>query len=129
MASILVIDDEVLMRTTLRTALEKAGHQVAEARDGNQGMKVFAEVRPDLVLTDIIMPDREGIEMIREMRSLDPDVPIIAMSGGGSVGGDLFLELAARLGATRTLSKPIRNADLVAAVDECLQQSGGRLQA
>ena len=120
MALILVVDDEPLMRRTLRTALERAGHQVEEAQDGNEGLRLFREHKPDLVLTDIVMPDREGVETIQAMRALDPEMPIVAMSGGGSVGPELFLDLAQRLGATRTIAKPIRNAELTALVDECL---------
>lgn len=120
MALILVVDDEPLMRRTLRAGLEAAGHQVEEAEDGNEALKKFTELKPDLVVTDIVMPDREGVETIGAMRRLAPDAPIIAMSGGGSVGGTLFLELAEQLGATRTVAKPIRNADLLRLVDECL---------
>ena len=120
MALVLVVDDEPLMRRTVRTALEKAGHEVEEAQDGNEGLRKFSELKPDLVVTDIVMPDREGVETIGQMRRLAPDMPIIAMSGGGSVGGTLFLELAEQLGATRTVAKPIRNADLLRLVDECL---------
>lgn len=123
MALVLVVDDEPLMRRTLRTALEKAGHQVEEAQDGNEGLKKFSALKPDLVLTDIVMPDREGVETIGQLRRLDSEVPIIAMSGGGSVGGTLFLDLAKQLGATRTVNKPIRNADLLVMVDECLAVS------
>ena len=120
MALVLVVDDEPLMRRTLRSALEAAGHQVEEAKDGNEGLQKFSEIAPDLVITDIVMPDREGVETIGQLRRLDPDVPIIAMSGGGSVGGTLFLELAEQLGATRTVAKPIRNAELLRLLDECL---------
>jgi YesN/AraC family two-component response regulator len=101
---------------------------VAEAEDGAKAMKIFQATRPDLVITDIIMPNREGVETIGEMRAIAPDLPIIAMSGGGSSrGGELFLELATQLGATRTLTKPIRQADLIVAVEACLAgiQRGG----
>src|SRR5690242_8002624 len=98
MAQILVIDDEPMLRRTLRAVLERAGHTVVEAEDGNQGLEQFNVQRPDLVLTDIIMPNREGVETIGEMRRQAPDLPIIAMSGGGTRGGDLFLTLAERLG-------------------------------
>jgi CheY-like chemotaxis protein len=126
MALVLVVDDEPLMRRTLRTALEKAGHQVEEAQDGYECLRRFSELKPDLVITDIVMPDREGVETIGQLRQLDADVPIIAISGGGSVGGNLFLDLAQRLGATRTLTKPIRNADLLSAVSDCLPETGER---
>ena len=125
MALILIIDDEPLMRRTMRTVLEKAGHRVEEAGDGNEGLRKFGELKPDLVVTDIVMPDREGVETIGALRRLAPEMPIIAISGGGSVGGTLFLELAEQLGATRTASKPLRNADLLRLVDECLAAGGG----
>ena len=126
MAFILVVDDEPLMRRTLRTALERAGHEVDEAKDGNEGLRKFSERRPDLVLTDIVMPEQEGVETIGQLRRLDPHIPIIAMSGGGSVGGTLFLSLAKELGATRTLAKPIRNAELVSLVEACLLEAPKR---
>jgi DNA-binding response OmpR family regulator len=125
MARILVIDDEQMLRRTLRLILERAGHVVYEAEDGNQGLSQFEQERPDLVLTDIIMPNREGAETIGEMRRQAPDLPIIAMSGGGSRGGELFLSLASKLGASATLQKPIRQADLIAAVDACLDRRRG----
>lgn len=124
MALVLVIDDEPLMRRTLRTALERAGHRVEEAENGNEGLKKFSALRPDLILTDIVMPDREGVETIGDLRRLDPKVPIIAMSGGGSIGGTLFLRLAEELGAIATVAKPIRNTDLLKVVDECLAAPG-----
>jgi DNA-binding response OmpR family regulator len=125
MAHILVIDDEQMLRRTLRALLERAGHTVVEAEDGDQGLAQFNVHRPDLVLTDIIMPNREGVETIGEMRRQAPSLPIIAMSGGGSRGGDLFLTLAEKLGASATLSKPIRQAELLAVVDACLIRSAG----
>lgn len=125
MALVLVIDDEPLMRRTLRTALERAGHRVEEAQNGKEGLEKFSADTPDLVLTDIVMPDREGVETIGDIRRLNAKVPIIAMSGGGSVGGTLFLRLAEEFGATRTMAKPIRNADLLKLVDECLALAPG----
>lgn len=121
MAQILLVDDEPMLRRTLRTMLEKAGHAVTEAADGQQALMMFTAARPDLVLTDIVMPNREGVETIGEMRLRDASVPIIAMSGGGSsTNGELFLSLAHHLGASQTLSKPIRQAALLEAVDACL---------
>jgi len=120
MARILLVDDEPMLRRTLRTILEKAGHEVTEAGDGDQALLMFEEDKPDMVITDIVMPNREGVETIREMRRLDTRLPIIAMSGGGNTGGDLFLRLASLLGANHTLSKPIRQAVLLEAVDACL---------
>jgi len=125
MALILVIDDEEMLRRTLRALLERAGHTVMEAEDGDQGLAQLDVQMPDLVLTDIIMPNREGVETIGEMRRRAPLTPIIAMSGGGSRGGDLFLTLAERLGASATLTKPIRQAELIAAVEAALTSAAG----
>lgn len=120
MARILLVDDEAMLRRTLRAILEKAGHEVAEAGDGDQAIAMFSEFKADLVITDIVMPNKEGVETIREIRHLDARVPIIAMSGGGNTGGDLFLRLAGLLGATHTLAKPIRQATLLEAVESSL---------
>jgi DNA-binding response OmpR family regulator len=122
-ARILIVDDETLVRRTLRAMLERAGHVVDEADNGETALRVFAAETPDLVITDIVMPDREGVETIGDLRKANPDLPIIAISGGGSIGEDFFLTLAAQFGATRTLSKPIRQADLLAAVDACLNRA------
>src|ERR1700735_2913455 len=107
MALILVIDDEQMLRRILRALLERAGSTAVEAEDGDQGLAQFDVQMPDLVLTDIIMPNREGVETIGELRRRAPKTPIIAMSGGGSRGGDLFLTLAEQLGASATRGKPI----------------------
>lgn len=122
MAHILVVDDEPMLRHTFRAILEKAGHDVSEAEDGAQAIAMFSKQKPDLVLTDIIMPNQEGVEFIGELRRRDQDVPIIAVSGGGSTGGELFLTLATHLGATQTLHKPVRQAALLEAVAACLSR-------
>jgi CheY-like chemotaxis protein len=109
-----------MVRRTLKLMLERAGHEVEEAEDGDQGLAKFCARRPDLVLIDIIMPNREGVETIAELRRVDPQTPIVAMSGGGQVDGGLFLDLATKLGATRTLKKPIRSAQLLAVLEECV---------
>jgi DNA-binding NtrC family response regulator len=120
MANILLVDDEAALRRTLRTILERAGHMVHEAEDGDDALKMFAAEPPDLVIMDIIMPNREGVGTIGELRGRAPKLPIIAISGGGSIGGDLVLTLASQFGATETLAKPIRETDLLEAVDRCL---------
>ena len=120
MGQVLLVDDDPMLRRMLRAMLERAGHVVIEAEDGDQGMAMFVEHKPDLVLTDIIMPNREGVEFIGALRRENSHAPIIAMSGGGSKGGELFLRLATQLGATRTLDKPIRQETLLATVDDCL---------
>jgi YesN/AraC family two-component response regulator len=100
--------------------MKSNGHTVVTALNGVQGLKRFAERPFDLVVTDIIMPDKEGIEMILEMRRQKPDAKIIAISGGGRTGNVEFLRIAQRFGAIATLKKPIRLAELSAVLNQCL---------
>lgn len=116
---ILVIDDDPGIRFVLRKALERAGYVVHEAGDGQVGLQRFRELQPDLVITDIIMPEREGVETIVALRREVPSMPIIAMSGGGGGGAD-YLAMAEKLGAARTLHKPFSLAEALQAVDEVL---------
>lgn len=105
MAKILVIDDEPALRTMLRDALEPE-HTIVEAGNGIEGVKAFTAEPFDLVITDIIMPDQEGIETIVEIRKLQPTQKIIAMSGGGRTRTIEFLKIAEKLGADKILKKP-----------------------
>jgi CheY-like chemotaxis protein len=112
MALILVIDDDDTMRRKIRRILEGADHEVFEATGGRQGTKLFAERRPDLVITDIVMPDKEGIETILDIRKMSENAKIIAVSGGGVDIGLNYLDVAGRLGATAVLAKPFRASEL-----------------
>lgn len=116
MALILLIDDEDLVRAGLRRPLEQAGHTVIEARDGAEGLRRFYEWQPDVVVTDIIMPNVEGIEVILTLRREAPQVKIIAISGGGLKRTPLFLEFASEFGANEVLQKPFPPSALVATV-------------
>jgi DNA-binding response OmpR family regulator len=120
MARILVIDDDHAVRLTIQTFLERAGHEVVCASDGDQGLRAFVSVSPQLVITDIIMPNKEGIETIMQIRAHDATTPIIAMSGGGRVGNGDFLKMATRLGADQVLAKPFDRHELTAAVHRLL---------
>jgi len=120
MARILVIDDERGVRLTIQVILEREGYEVICAADGDQGLRAFASTSPQLVITDIIMPDKEGLETIMEIRARDAATPIIAMSGGGRVGNADFLQMAARLGADEVLPKPFEREDLIGAVRRLL---------
>jgi CheY-like chemotaxis protein len=120
MARILVIDDEASVRKMLRHMLERAGHEVAEAEDGGVGLRFYREHPTDLIITDILMPDKEGIETILQLRKIHPQVKIIAISGGGHMNKHDLLVTAQRLGATRTLAKPFERQELLAAVQEAL---------
>jgi CheY-like chemotaxis protein len=118
---ILVIDDDDLVRGTIRAALEGAGYQVLEATDGEEGVALFRTMPADLVLCDIFMPGMEGIEAIRLLRERRASVPIIAISGGGSRGEMSFLEAAKKLGANDALAKPFTMSDMVATVQRHLR--------
>ncbi len=120
MASVLVVDDEPAIRELLRLVLERDGHAVTEAENGRKAMRALRELTIDLVITDIIMPEQEGMETISEIRRLRPDMKIIAMSGGGQRLSMDFLPMAARLGADRTIEKPFKPASIVATVSELL---------
>ena len=120
MAEILVIDDEAPLRSLIRRALTPEGYRVVEAQDGIEGIKCFASAPADLVITDIVMQGMEGMETIRRLRRLSDDVPIIAMSGGGRGSAGDYLTVALALGASRTLTKPFKLAELVAMVNELL---------
>lgn len=120
MARILIIDDDHAVRLTVQVILEREGHEVVCASDGNQGLGAFASVSPQLVITDIIMPNKEGLETIMQIRARDATTPIIAMSGGGRVGNADFLKMAAKVGANEILAKPFERHDLTAAVRRLL---------
>ena len=113
---ILVIDDDDLVRETVRSILERAGFRVVEAADGRQDTRLYRSDPVDLVVTDILMPVMEGIETIRELRKISADAKIIAVSGGGRSGVTDFLGMAKKLGADRVIAKPFRPADLIDAV-------------
>lgn len=116
----LVIDDDELVRATVTSMLEAAGYEVLQAEDGQQGLKLFHKHPVDLVITDILMPFKEGIETILELRQRNQEVRIIAMTGGGSIGAMPILDAARRLGANAVLSKPFTKADLL----ETIEKSG-----
>lgn len=118
MAKILVIDDEPLVLKTIRLVLEQAGHDIHEAPNGRVGMESLAAESFDLVITDILMPDQEGLETISGMRRDNGDIKILAMSGGGRTGNHDFLQIARKLGADATIKKPFDPDLLVAQVAE-----------
>jgi len=120
MPKILAIEDDTSFRSVLMQMLLKAGYEVMEASNGDQAIKVCPGFKPDLVLTDIIMPDKEGLETIREMLVLCPEIKIIAMSGGGRIGPDSYLPLAKMFGAKATLQKPFMRDELLATIEQVL---------
>lgn len=120
MTRILVIDDNPLVRATLRSILDAAGYEVVLASDGQAGLAEFRRQPSDLVITDIVMPEIEGIETIRQLRGLAPKLPILAISGGGRGISLDYLRMAQQLGATDVLSKPFEPDELLSTVLRCL---------
>lgn len=120
-STILVIDDEDQMRGMLRDLLERAGHTVLDAQDGKAGQSILSGQTIDLVITDILMPERDGLEITRDVQRSSPGVKIIAISGGGRTGKLDFLEEAREFGAHAVLRKPFGRKDLLDLI-ESLQE-------
>ncbi len=120
MSRILIVDDDPHVRQMLERVLRKAGHDVETAENGQEALQVHRERPADMIVTDIIMPEKEGLETITELRKSFPAVRIIAISGGGRIGPAQYLKMAEILGADRTFSKPFNPSELIAAVEELL---------
>src|ERR1700752_4536167 len=103
MRRILVMDDDAILRGALRVVLEAANYEVRDAADGEAGLRLHRQHGADLGLVDILMPERDGLEVIRALRATIPQPKIVAMSGGGQIGNVDMLTAAATLGAARTL--------------------------
>ena len=124
MARILIIDDDPFVRSMVTRALREYGHSVMIAEDGDQGLAVMVDRKVDLVITDILMPRKEGIETIVELKTFYPELPVIAMSGGGATSApEAPLEDARLIGADDTLSKPFNVSTLIHTVDRLLTVS------
>ncbi|MER3424265.1 MAG: response regulator [Nitrospiraceae bacterium] len=106
MARVLIIDDEPLVRDMLRYTLESVGHTVVEASDGRVAMRLWRENPADLIVTDLLMPEKDGLEVIRELRRDFPQAKIIALSGGSRRIDFDTLDIAKRFGAVHALAKP-----------------------
>ncbi len=122
MARILIIDDEPQIRSMLKLMLEREGYEVVEAPDGVEGIKIYRQNPADLIITDLIMPNKDGIGMIIDLKKEFPDVNIIAMSGGGLNKPDGYLKGAKKLGAACTLTKPIDREEMLKAVKNILKE-------
>ena len=112
MPLILLIDDDATVRRSLRLGLEWSGYEIVEAADGDQGIAAFAARPADLVVTDMLMPEVDGVETIRALRKLHRTVPIVAISGGGRRSGLDYLEDIHLFGASAVLEKPFEIAKL-----------------
>jgi CheY-like chemotaxis protein len=120
MAHILVIDDDQFVCGMIRQILEGVGHTVVEAPNGRLAMRMWRDNPPDLTITDILMPEQDGLGFIRELRREQPNAKIIALSGGSRKIDLNTLEIAKHLGAARTLEKPFDVRDLLDAVTTVL---------
>jgi CheY-like chemotaxis protein len=121
MARILVVDDEDLVCNHLRLVLEAAGHTVFEARDGDEGLRIYRTEKIDLAIVDLVMPEKDGFTTILEMKQVDPELPIVAVTGM-SRNKMRALRVAGHLGANLMLPKPFRNEDVLEVVQDALQE-------
>ena len=112
-----VIEDDELVRARLGDILRAGGHTVFEADSADRGIDMIRNEKADVAVVDILMPDRDGLEAIGQLRRTRPDLRIIAISGGGRVGPQIYLDLAKQIGADTSLTKPIQDSDLQAAVE------------
>lgn len=117
---ILILDDSLSIRVMLRELLEPMGYEITEAVDGNDGLMKLRNAPAHLVITDIVMPDREGLEVIREIKRDYKDVKIIAISGGGKTSASEYLRFAELFGAHCVFKKPFKPRDVLIAVQELL---------
>lgn len=122
MPMILVVDDDAQVRDMLTTTLEREGYEVCEASDGAEAVEVYDPMKVDLVITDIVMPEKEGIETIMDIRGKNPQAPIIAISGGGRINPEDYLHWARRLGVTCTFTKPVDRRQLLDAIEMMLSK-------
>lgn len=118
--SVLIIDDDTELLRQMTLSFVRAGYDVQVAPDGEVGISRFLEAPTDLVVTDIIMPNREGIETIMALKTASPSVKVLAISGGGRIGSANFLELAHHVGADGTLAKPFRPSALTSLAEDVL---------
>ena len=126
MARILLVDDDESVRATVQAMLVDRGHEVIPAVDGEDGLLQLSEQPFDLIICDVIMPNMDGLEMVREIRRLSTEIPIISMTGsfmrstGGAHLNAVYLRLCSELGATKVIAKPFRARDLLPLVQQCL---------
>lgn len=122
MARILVIDDDEILNGMIVQMLTEAGYEAEGARDGNRGLKLLESKPFDLIITDIVMPEKGGLEAILAIRRTNKTIPIIAISGGGKISPEQYLLLAQSFGADFAFQKPFSNESLLAAVRKCLSR-------
>jgi CheY-like chemotaxis protein len=117
---VLLIEDEPLLRDTLREAFEGAGFELTEAANGKEGIRSFETAPADIIVTDILMPEKDGLETIIDLRKRHPGLKILARSGGDRTGNRQYLRIAKEFGAVRVLPKPFRPKEILTVVEEIL---------
>lgn len=122
MPRILVVDDDPISRQILRAMLENESYQVVEAEDGVEALKLYGDNDIDLVVTDIFMPEKEGVQTVRELMKENPDVKIIAVSGGSSSANYDSLDWIKMFGVKYTFTKPFNSEAVLAAVKDLLSE-------
>lgn len=120
MERILIIDDDESTISILTQILQDEGYEVVTAHDGEEGLAQFHSKPMDLVISDMVMPVKDGLDTILELKKIVPDLPVIAISAGGKIAKERYLEVAAYLGNTKTLAKPFSREQIVGAVKEQL---------
>ena len=120
MTKILIIEDDDEVRDLVKRVLIKEGHEIFEAADGVLGVSVFRKTDPDIVISDIVMPNQDGFETIEEILTIEPNTKIIVISGGGTRSPERHSKHAKDIGAIKTLAKPFTPPDLVKVVEEVL---------
>jgi DNA-binding response OmpR family regulator len=127
MPGILIVEDDKDLREMLKTSLSKRKYTVIEASDGKEAIIHFKPAITDLVITDLIMPDEDGLKVIMKLKEIKPDIKIIAISGGGKAGPGNYLNIARALGADEVLSKPFSLIDLITKIESILKQNNNEL--
>jgi CheY-like chemotaxis protein len=123
MAGILLVEDDHDLRTMLKSSLQKGSHLIIEASDGKEALQKFKSLLIDLVITDLVMPEQDGIGLIMELKKLKPDIKIIAISGGGKAGPANYLSIAETLGADAVFAKPFSLNSFQEKVEEILKEN------
>jgi DNA-binding response OmpR family regulator len=117
---ILIIDDNELIRENLRIALESEGYAVSQARNGKNVLKLIEKYHPSIIITDVLMPECDGLEVLRNLRDHRERPKVIAISGGGLLPGERCLSLAGSFGADAVLAKPFRPGQLIAMIEDLI---------
>lgn len=123
MKRILIVDDEQIVLEVLRKILELEGYEVITAANGDEGIELFSQKPFDLVITDMVMPEKDGLQTILDLRKEDPDLAVIAMSGGGTISKERYLAVAGYLDGIITITKPFSMESITEAVAKLLSET------